>query len=241
MLKMPRRPKSFVFYLLDPVVKSALVVPLLLGLTAFWSKKAPELVTSKGPRPLKTGSCTAVGCEYTEGVNLERSCGLGETPAIMGDKGLELEGTNPRNLACCWDSNSSCRDLGKDGNMWWESSEVMGGLEPLRCLISMGVLPMGWPGCMWGGKLLRGSPFSSPCGSCLSICLKTNRSSYKVQFRRPNSAQLGIHLLEIRVSKSQVTFWPTGIFLLAVFGRNEGHAQGLFSSNHCSIDPVAGL
>ena len=152
MLKIPRRPKSFVkakiFYLLDPVVKSALVVPLLLGLTAFWSKKAPELVTSKGPRPLKTGSCTAVGCEYTEGVNLERSCGLGETPAIMGDKGLELEGTNPRNLACCWDNNSSCRDLGKDGNMWWESSEVMGGLEPLRCLISMGVLPMGWPGCM---------------------------------------------------------------------------------------------
>jgi len=61
--------------LLDPVVKSALVVPLLLALTAFCSKKAPELVVtvSKGPRPLKTGSCTAVGCEYTEGVNLERS------------------------------------------------------------------------------------------------------------------------------------------------------------------------
>ena len=172
-------------YLLDPVVKSALVVPLLLALTAFCSKKAPELVVtvSKGPRPLKTGSCTAVGCEYTEGVNLERSWwwwwGLGlETPAIMGDKG-ELEGTKPRNLACCCDNNSSCRDLGKEGNMWCESSEVMGGLEPLRPRISMGVAaPMDWAGCMWG-FMFRGSPFSSPCGSCLSICLKTNRSSYK--------------------------------------------------------------
>ena len=51
--------------LLDPIVAS-----LDLG-ADLWSKKAPELVTSNGPRPFKTGSWTAVGWEYTDGVNLD--------------------------------------------------------------------------------------------------------------------------------------------------------------------------
>ena len=86
--------------LFDPIVASLED----LGV-ALWSKKAPELVTSKGPRPLNTGSCTAVGWEYTEGVSLDNMAsaesvdagGAETTPPTIGDNIGELEGAKPLN------------------------------------------------------------------------------------------------------------------------------------------------